>query len=286
MSNHSDEQQAHRRHIRRPSRTAQRASRARTITRTAILTALSTATLLAACLGTSAHAGPLLVSGGVAPLATTPSTPGTSPFDGPRFPALPHGLRGFAARLVAQTLNPAPPKPAAIVDAVVDPLMRGILERLAISEAVARTKFASGKPVEDRAREQSLLDTVGERAQRFGLTPAQARTFFRLQIDASKLVQNVLIARWQRDGDAAGGPDDLATSLRPALDRLSGSLLHDLGRVCALPDGPARMARIHQARERAARAAGLEALQRAALDEATSGLCLSAPPRVWTLSLL
>ncbi|MBN4667728.1 gamma subclass chorismate mutase AroQ [Pandoraea nosoerga] len=202
--------------------------------------------------------------------------------------AAPHGVRGLAAQLVSQTLATAPgaaAKPPRIIDPVLDPLMHGILERLAISEAVARNKFSSGKPVQDTPREQALLDSAAERAAQFGLTPAQARTFFRMQIEAGKLVQTALLARWAREGRAPGEPVDLSTRLRPALDRLSTSLMRDLGRLCALPDDPSRMARIHQARERIAKAAKLEALQRAAFDEATSGLCLSAPPRIWTLSL-
>ncbi|WP_174997011.1 gamma subclass chorismate mutase AroQ [Pandoraea iniqua] len=226
----------------------------------------------------------------------TPSaaSPTTSPAnanvqqDAGVFTAAPHGLRGFAVRLVSQALAgkvAQPLSPPPVIDPVLDPLMRGILERLAISEAVARTKFGSGKPVQDTPREQALLDSVGERASQYGLTPAQARTFFRLQIEAGKLVQTALLARWAREGRAPGQPVDLATRLRPALDRLGGSLMHDLGRLCALPDDPTRLARIHQARERIAKAAKLEALQRAAFDEATSGLCLSAPPRIWTLSM-
>ena len=202
--------------------------------------------------------------------------------------AAPHGIRGFAVRLISQTLAGTPvqsAKPRPIVDPVVDPLMNGILKRLAISEAVARNKYSSGKPVQDTPREQALLDSMGERAGQYGLTPAQARTFFRIQIEAGKLVQTALLARWAREGSAPGEPVDLSTRLRPALDKLGTSLMQDLGRLCALPDDPTRMARIHQARERIAKAAKLEALQRAAFDEATSGLCLSTPPRVWTLSM-
>ncbi|VVE43673.1 Monofunctional chorismate mutase [Pandoraea morbifera] len=222
-------------------------------------------------------------------LAAPPASSATTPTPAAPFAhAAPHGVRGFAVRLVSQALatssSEGPASQRQIIDPVLDPLMNGILERLAIGEAVARTKFASGKQVQDAPREQALLDNVGERATQFGLTPAQARTFFRLQIEAGKLLQTALLARWTREGRAPGEPVDLNTRLRPALDRLGTSLMHDLGRLCALPDDATRMARIHQARERIAKAAGLEALQRAAFDEATSGLCLSAPPRVWTLS--
>ncbi|VVE28095.1 chorismate mutase [Pandoraea capi] len=260
-------------------------------TRPAHVTLTRRAARLAACVATAASAA-------FAVCTSAHATPATSaaPEQSARASALssyaiataPHGVRGFAARVVSQTLAASPPepsKPRPVVDPVLDPLMNGILARLAISEAVARNKYASGKPVQDTPREQALLDSVGERASQFGLTPAQARTFFRLQIEAGKLVQTALLARWARDGSAPGEPVDLSTRLRPALDKLGTSLMHDLGRLCALPDDPTRMARIHQARERIAKAAKLEALQRAAFDEATSGLCLSAPPRVWTLSM-
>lgn len=258
-------------------------SRISRIRRTATLITATTLALL--CTATQAGTG--------ATAATMPARD-ASPYAFPSNTlnaAAPHGVRGLAVRLVSQTLATSPrspgtpAKPRAVVDPVLDPLMNGILERLAISEAVARAKYTSGKPVQDTPREQALLDSVGERATQFGLTPAQARTFFRLQIEAGKLVQTALLARWAREGRAPGEPVDLASRLRPALDRLGTSLMHDLGRLCALPDDPARMARIHQARERIAKAAKLEALQRAAFDEATSGLCLSAPPRIWTLSM-
>lgn len=273
-------------HARRVRTAGQRAQR-----RGTALASVFTSLLASLCfLSAPAHAGAPSV-GDIADTAS-PSTasPATANVqqDAGVFTAAPHGLRGFAVRLVSQALAgkvAQPSSPPPVIDPVLDPLMRGILERLAISEAVARTKFGSGKPVQDTPREQALLDSVGERASQYGLTPAQARTFFRLQIEAGKLVQTALLARWAREGRAPGQPVDLATRLRPALDRLGGSLMHDLGRLCALPDDPTRLARIHQARERIAKAAKLEALQRAAFDEATSGLCLSAPPRIWTLSM-
>lgn len=266
--------------------------RSRRVTFTRRATLFVTSTLLG--LGAATHmayANPALAV--VAAETSEPSLtePSASAPPSHTLAAAPHGVRGFAVRLVSQAMAGAPDhpsreaKPRPVVDPVLDPLMNGILKRLAISEAVARNKYGSGKAVQDTAREQALLDSMGEQAPQYGLTPAQARTFFRLQIDAGKLVQTALLARWARDGHAPGEPVDLGSRLRPALDKLGTSLLHDLGRLCALPDDPTRLARIHQARERVARAAKLEALQRAAFDEATSGLCLSAPPRIWTLSM-
>lgn len=275
--------------------------RSKHVTFTRRATLFVTSTLLGLGVATHmAYANPALVVTPAVTAAVTPaetSAPSLTESNASAPPshtlaAAPHGVRGFAVRLVSQAMAGAPAhpsrdaKPRPVVDPVLDPLMNGILKRLAIGEAVARNKFGTGKAVQDTAREQALLDSMAEQAPQYGLTPAQARTFFRLQIDAGKLVQTALLARWARDGHAPGEPVDLGTRLRPALDKLGTSLLHDLGRLCALPDDPTRLARIHQARERIARAAKLEALQRAALDEATSGLCLSAPPRLWTLSMV
>ncbi|GAB3626380.1 hypothetical protein GCM10027419_12290 [Pandoraea terrae] len=191
-----------------------------------------------------------------------------------------------AAALPATPRDPAGVRPAAAADPVVDPLLQGVLERLAIGEAVARSKFDTGKPVQDTPREQALLDAVARQAPQYGVTGAQARTFFRAQIEAGKVVQTALLARWQRQGGAPGKAVDLGATLRPRLDALSGELLQNLGRVCALPAGSARQARILQARERLAQARKLGALQRAAFDQATSGLCAASAKRGMTLALL
>lgn len=156
---------------------------------------------------------------------------------------------------------------------MMEPLLRSVIERLAISEAVARAKFDSGAPVQDAPRERALLDAVANQASRYGVTDAQARVFFRDQIEAGKLLQTVLLTRWQRAGKAPGHSVGLAGVLRPRLDSLSGEMLAQLGRVCA-PSGDTIVsaAGLRQARERLAHEYRLDALQRAALHRATSSL--------------
>ncbi|WP_310697616.1 chorismate mutase, partial [Burkholderia multivorans] len=107
-------------------------------------------------------------------------------------------------------------------------------QRLALAEPVARWKWANRQPIEDRPREAALLAAVEQRAAQAGLDPSFARTFFEDQIAASKEVQNALFATWRATRPPEGTPPDLATSTRPALDRLTQKMLAGLAQVAPL----------------------------------------------------
>src|SRR5205814_4893618 len=83
--------------------------------------------------------------------------------------------------------------------------------------------------IEDLPREQQIIDGVAKRATEYGLDPHAAATFFRGQIEASKIVQNALHAEWT----AARQPPfakvaDLGKDIRPVLDRLTPAMLRAL----------------------------------------------------------
>jgi len=116
-----------------------------------------------------------------------------------------------------------------------DPLMSliGLMrQRLDLMVEVARSKWNTGSSVEDLAREQSLADVVAGLAPRYGLNPQLAATFFRAQIEAAKLVESALIARWTlaHAGAFADAADQRAV-LRPKIDRLTAELLAALAAV-------------------------------------------------------
>ncbi|MCO8611724.1 chorismate mutase [Burkholderia multivorans] len=117
-------------------------------------------------------------------------------------------------------------------------------QRLALAEPVARWKWANRQPIEDRPREAALLAAVEQRAVQAGLDASFARTFFEDQIAASKEVQNALFATWRATRPPEGTPPDLATSTRPALDRLTQKMLAGLARVAPLRDAPDCQARL------------------------------------------
>ncbi|SMF99996.1 chorismate mutase [Burkholderia singularis] len=121
-----------------------------------------------------------------------------------------------------------------------------VSQRLALAEPVAQWKWINKKPISDPPREATLLADVEKRAQRSGVDPAYARTFFEDQISASKAAQHALFANWRATQGPTGPAPDLATSTRPQLDRLTQSMLSALARVAPLrdaPDCPSRLAR-------------------------------------------
>ncbi|MEV1023800.1 gamma subclass chorismate mutase AroQ [Streptomyces sp. NPDC050264] len=168
--------------------------------------------------------------------------------EAPMIPAtLPvRGLRTAARRLLtlgataALTLggaalpaSAAPTAPSAAV-AHADPRALSAVaslaaRRIALADKVAAAKYGTPAPIDDPARERQILDDVAARSAALGLDPALAQAVFRDQIEANKVVQRGLYARWdahpeQRPADRP----DLATVVRPALDRITTELLDAL----------------------------------------------------------
>jgi chorismate mutase len=107
-------------------------------------------------------------------------------------------------------------------------------ERLRLMRAVAESKWNSGAPVEDGAREERVIAGIVMLAPSYGLDARQAATFFRAQIEAAKCVESALIARWAAARAAPfAAPADLQTAIRPQLDRLTPALLEAL--AAAMP---------------------------------------------------
>ena len=67
-----------------------------------------------------------------------------------------------------------------------------------------------------------------------GLDSAQVETFFRVQIEANKLVQFSLLADWQRQGRApVHAPVDLVKEIRPQLDAIEKRFIAELSGTVA-----------------------------------------------------
>jgi chorismate mutase len=118
--------------------------------------------------------------------------------------------------------------------AAVDQLLALIRERLEVAPAVARVKWNTKAPIEDRSREAEIIDDVTRRATEYGLDSAIAGRFFRGQIEASKTVQHALHAKWSASTQPAFAEvADLEQDIRPVLDRLTPMMLRALAE--ALP---------------------------------------------------
>jgi len=81
-------------------------------------------------------------------------------------------------------------------------------------------QWNTGSSVEDLAREKNLADDVAGLAPRYGLNPRPAATFFRAQIETTKLVESAFIARWTlAHAKAFADVPDQRAVIRPKIDR-------------------------------------------------------------------
>ncbi|CBG72917.1 chorismate mutase [Streptomyces sp. LBUM 1478] len=111
-------------------------------------------------------------------------------------------------------------------------------ERLLVADKVAAAKYGTATPIDDPVREKAILDDVAARAVGLGLDPDAVTAVFRDQIEANKLVQRGLYARW--DAHPEERPTerpDLVKEVRPVLDRITTRLLSALQETESLRAG-------------------------------------------------
>jgi chorismate mutase len=115
------------------------------------------------------------------------------------------------------------------------PLVETSARRLLIAEQVALAKWDSGAAVEDSPREAQVIRDVLRDSSSRGLDPISISNFFKAQIEANKIIQYSLLADWRRSGRApAHAPMNLATTIRPELDRLQTALIAELADTVAI----------------------------------------------------
>ncbi len=107
-----------------------------------------------------------------------------------------------------------------------EPLRQAIDQRLLLAEPVARAKWNRQAPIEDLPREALVIAAAVKQGSALGLPAQRVEAVFRAQIEASKTVQRELYQRWtaQHAGRFDDAPD-LATDIRPELDRITTELL-------------------------------------------------------------
>jgi chorismate mutase len=109
------------------------------------------------------------------------------------------------------------------------PLVETSARRLGFAEQVALAKWDTSTPVEDAAREAQVIASATKAGESRGLDPAWVSHFFKVQIEANKLVQYSLIAEWRRLGKAPDHtPVSLAAAIRPELDKVQDELIAEL----------------------------------------------------------
>ncbi|MEV0573384.1 gamma subclass chorismate mutase AroQ [Streptomyces sp. NPDC050392] len=97
--------------------------------------------------------------------------------------------------------------------------------RLATAFQVAAAKWGTGKPIDDPAREQQVLDTAARQARAAGADPAVTVRIFRDQIEANKQVQRALHHRWDADPSRAPSRRPDLAEVRKEINRLNADLV-------------------------------------------------------------
>jgi chorismate mutase-like protein len=121
--------------------------------------------------------------------------------------------------------------------AAVDRLWGLLRRRAELSVEVAKWKWNAKAPILDRAREQRLLDAMTAAARARGIDPLLVGSVFRAQLEASRAVQANLFAKWKAEGVITHAKvEDLATTLRPALDQTGKQILDVLEQLDPVRD--------------------------------------------------
>jgi chorismate mutase len=147
-------------------------------------------------------------------------------------------------------------------------------QRVRIADQVAAAKYGTPSPIDDPVREQQIYDTVAAQAPGLGLDPADAVRFFRAQIEANKVVQRGLYARWDTHPSEIPATRPDLGEIRPVIDRINSGLLTELAATL-----PVRTARSCPRRQLLTAGVAdvvhrFDTLHARALGEAVSATCL------------
>ncbi|MFJ4221928.1 gamma subclass chorismate mutase AroQ [Curtobacterium luteum] len=150
-----------------------------------------------------------------------------------------------------------------------------VVRRLALATPVAESKWLSGAPIADPAREQAVVDAGVARARADGVDPVLVERVLRDQIAASKLVQRGLFTRWTHEPDLAPTTAPDLASVRTQITQLDDQLVDGLAAVAGAAGQP-RCTHVVVA-ERHRVDPGLDSLTRKALHVAWSHFCEDEP---------
>jgi chorismate mutase-like protein len=157
-----------------------------------------------------------------------------------------------------------PPMTEAELEQRLDRLEAAVIARLMLMPDVARTKFAARQPVHAPQREQAVIEEFLAVTQRERVPGWLAENVIRGQLHAAREWQQELIDDWQTAPPTGEAARDLATELRPEIDRTTAELAASLA---AFPSGDMRW--LSQLRKRVETAANRPA---------------AMPERIWWLA--
>ena len=117
-----------------------------------------------------------------------------------------------------------------------DKLVELVVQRLALAHDVAAVKYANGQPIDDRVREEEILQAVASAPGASGPCRQTEIQFFRDQIEASKVIQRGLHHRWHAHPEEVPAAYlSLAAEARPKLDRITTQIMRQFESAAKMP---------------------------------------------------
>ena len=179
------------------------------------------------------------------------------------------GLAVFVATTLRVGAVPARADATSPLTALVD----AAAQRLQIAEPVAAVKWSTHSAIEDPARVQQELNTLGADASAQRIDLGYVTRVFTDQINATEAVEYARFADWQLNpSDVPGAPPDLSAS-PSTIDGLNQTMLTQLVRDWDLLHSSACAPQLDAARSDVAWSRQLDNLYQKALSSATESYC-------------
>jgi len=165
--------------------------------------------------------------------------------------------------------------PAAVADppSPLYQLVDTAAQRLLTADPVAAFKWVKGGPIEDAARAEQVLDSVGADATSHGIDPHLVRRVFQDQIHSTEGIEYIRFGQWKFDPAAAPtSAPDLSES-RAAIDMYNHAMVNEIATHQDSLKGPDCIAERDDAKTAVVAARQLDPLYQQALDVATRSYC-------------
>lgn len=112
---------------------------------------------------------------------------------------------------------------------IVKTFLQTIDDRLFLMEDVAKWKWNNDAAIEDKPREEIILNNIVQKAKKLGIDENFATQIIQAQIDAAKQVQSYYFSKWESLGiKSFDDVLDLNTELRPKIDAATNVLVMQL----------------------------------------------------------
>jgi chorismate mutase len=172
---------------------------------------------------------------------------------------------------LAMTCTPIPSR--ADVPSPLYALVDAAAQRLQTGDAVAASKWTTGGPIEDHAREQQVIDAVTTAARDRGVDTGYVGRVFRDQIDATVAVEYGRFSEWKLDPASAPVTAPNLSDSRTAIDGFNRTMVAEIAAQWDSLHSPGCLGDLEAARNAVVVDRGFDDLYQRGLAFATGSYC-------------